>query len=186
MWVLGTTEPETGVESSPNLQLAVGSEGLQWRTEPSNTAVHLSPSNTIHILLPDDLTAHLVIHKAELKTSLLRELMFLRNVCLKFRKIMPVISWTLLFIKLSTIRELHTPPPTLPTSVASVKLAKPLKKILMRLNKQKLCLRKTMEKIQNQEETAMNNNTCHQIKGVLCERKKKCVSFLLLFRQMEE
>lgn len=47
----------------------------------------------------------------------------------------------------------------------------------MRLNKQKLCLRKTMEKIQNQEETVMSNNTCHQIKDVLCEREKNVFLF---------
>lgn len=94
------------------------------------------------MLLPGDPTVHIAVHKAEWGSSMLRELIFLRNVCLKFRKIMPVISLTLLFTKLNTIRELHTPPPTLPTSVPPMKLTNPLKKITRTMSKQKVVPKK--------------------------------------------
>lgn len=70
------------------LQLAVGSEGILWKTESSNTTVHLTWST----VLPSDPAAHLEVHKAEWKSSTLRELVYVRDMCLKFIKIAPVIS----------------------------------------------------------------------------------------------
>lgn len=93
------------------------------RLESPDTVVYLSLSSTSHILLPGDRTAHLAVHKAGWKTSSLKGFIFYEMCCLNCRKTAPV-SLIFLLTKFDTIRELHAPPPTLLTSVASVRLTK--------------------------------------------------------------